>query len=506
MPHIVDQHGRPLTSALATRMRQQRQIRTDRAIPARYRLPSDGFFSSDLYRNSTRNDQHWQHANYMSADADGSYEIRRVERARARLEYQNNSYCHGLVLTKSNDTIGAKGPQLQILSDEAKEAARSVEAAFRDWADEIQLARKLTTMRQAWLVDGESFAMFVNNDALEGDVKLDLRLIEADQVTSLGAESFNRNELDGITVNDVGTPISYRILPNHPGGTEGVVTDFFQDPESIDAKDVIHLFRPLRPGQHRGRTELLPALPLFAVLRRYTMAVLGAAETAADIAGILHTNGSPGETIDELEEGEMLPIAERMLMTAPYGYQVTQLKAEQPTTQYGEFKREILNEAARCILMPFNVAASNSSQYNFASGRLDNQGYFKAIDVDRQQIELTALRRILRKWFDEAVLVGLISSGLGPLVEWSLRWFWEPREPIDPLKHAQAIIALHDKKLKTDDDVFFDEGKDPDQHYQSLKRQVESRKEAGAEEMSEQPAMQPAGPPEDGENEDDDER
>jgi hypothetical protein len=31
---------------------------------------------------------------------------------------------------------------------------------------------------------------------------------------------------------------------------------------------------------------------------------------------------------------------------------------------------------------PFNVAAGNSSGYNYASGRLDHQTYFKAIRVD----------------------------------------------------------------------------------------------------------------------------
>jgi len=40
---------------------------------------------------------------------------------------------------------------------------------------------------------------------------------------------------------------------------------------------------PWRPGDHA-------ALPLFAQLRRYTLAVLAAAEAAADFAGILYTD------------------------------------------------------------------------------------------------------------------------------------------------------------------------------------------------------------------------
>ena len=46
------------------------------------------------------------------------------------------------------------------------------------------------------------------------------------------------------------------------------------------------------------------------------------------------------------------------------------MQAEQPTTTFAEFKHEILNKIARCLNMPFNVGAGNSSGYNYASERL----------------------------------------------------------------------------------------------------------------------------------------
>jgi capsid protein len=58
-----------------------------------------------------------------------------------------------------------------------------------------------------------------------------------------------------------------------------------------------------------------------------------------------------------------------------------------PATTYAEFKKEVLNEIARCLNMPFNVAAGNSSGYNYASGRLDHQTYFKAIRVEQAHRE-----------------------------------------------------------------------------------------------------------------------
>jgi len=55
--------------------------------------------------------------------------------------------------------------------------------------------------------------------------------------------------------------------------------------------------------------------------------------------------------------------------------------------------------------MPFNVAAENSSGYNYASGRLDHQTYYQAIRIDQAQLAWTVLDRVLEEWFDEAKLI-----------------------------------------------------------------------------------------------------
>ncbi len=65
--------------------------------------------------------------------------------------------------------------------------------------------------------------------------------------------------------------------------------------------------------------------------------------------------------------------------------------------------------------MPFNVAAGNSSGYNYASGRLDHQTYYKAIRVEQSHLERVILDRILAAWLDEAALIpGLLPDGSAP--------------------------------------------------------------------------------------------
>ncbi len=85
----------------------------------------------------------------------------------------------------------------------------------------------------------------------------------------------------------------------------------------------------------------------------FTLALLAAAETTADFAGILYTESLAGGEADAAEPFEPIELEKRALLTMPGGWKMSQLQAEQPATIYDEFKRELLNEISRCLNMPF---------------------------------------------------------------------------------------------------------------------------------------------------------
>jgi len=380
--------------------------------------------------------KHWAGADAFSADAALSPAKRRTMRNRARHERVNNSYLAGISATLAGDLIGT-GPRLQLDIGDA-EAARTVERAWYDWGTLIDLPAKLRTMREALVVDGEAFGMMVNNPRLPG-VQLDLRLIEADMVAT-PAELMRQtitpegNTVDGLEFDEVGNVLAYQVLNFHPGSNFRVNNLMFS---RVPAAAMVHWFRKIRPGQNRGMPEVAPALRLFGQLRRYTEAVIAAAETAADFAAFIHSN-SPAAEVDEVDSFAELEIRKRSLVTLPEGWDISQLKAEQPTSTYKDFKREILNEIARCMQIPFNVAALDSSSYNYASGRMDHQVYGMVQRVDRDQIERICLDRVLAAWVNEASLVGMIPDGLPPFSEWNWAWVWDGKDHVDPGKEANA--------------------------------------------------------------------
>lgn len=388
----------------------------------------------DAAATTNENRRHWQHADDLSANAANSPDVRKLLRNRCRYEIANNSYARGLVLTLANDVVGT-GPRLQMLT-ESTDANRRLEQEFSNWARTIRLAEKLRTLRMARVADGEAFAILTNNPALPGQVKLDLKLVEADQVTSPNLKTIRDNEVDGIKLDEFGNPLEYHVVKEHPGSLFGGLNLKF---DRVPANGMIHYFRTDRPGQARGIPDITPALPLFAHLRRYTLAVITAAEIAALPGGILYTDAPANGEAEEVEPLDSFELERGMLMTMPGGWKMNQLQAQFPTTTYGEFKREILGEIGRCLLVPVNVLTGDSSRHNYASGRLDHQTYFKSIRVEQSHLETVVMDRILAAWFSEAKHIGnLIPANMG-IEELRLRsWMWDGTSHVDPLKEAKA--------------------------------------------------------------------
>jgi capsid protein len=186
---------------------------------------------------------------------------------------------------------------------------------------------------------------------------------------------------------------------------------------------------------------------LFAQLRRYILAVLAAAETAADFAAVLYTDSPANGEAQPLDPMDIVNLEKRMATVLPDGWRLGQIEAQQPVTGLAEFKREILNEIARCLNLPYNIAACNSSGYNYASGRLDHQTYYKSIRVEQMHLAEVVLDQIFSAWIREAMLtpefgalrtlrsMPTLSGRPLPLQK---GWFFDGTEHVDPAKEANA--------------------------------------------------------------------
>jgi Bacteriophage capsid protein len=374
------------------------------------------------------NARHWAMADGYSADVSMSPMVRRVLRNNARYEVANNSYCRRVILTLAGDCIGT-GPRLQLRGCERSQI-RGIEDAFYDWALEAGLAEKLRVMRQTKIVDGESFGLLTSNPTFEGPVKLDFTLIDAERVTS----PIDKMDMavDGIEYDSFGNPLCYHVLSEHPGG----MVAFTGNSERVRSESMAHWFRVDRPEQHRGISELTPALPLFAQLRRYTLAVLSAAESAADVAIVLSTTAPPADGGEAMagKPFNKIRFERGMVTTLPDGWGMNGFQSEQPTTTYGDFKREILGEVGGALQVPINIVTGDSSRHNYASGRLDYQVYHRAIRIERSHCERTVLRKIFSQWIAEYAVSRDVPNDVRNVIY--PFWTWDGFEHVDPVKEA----------------------------------------------------------------------
>lgn len=410
--------------------------------------------------------RHWKGAENLSADAELLPDIRRLVVSRSRFEAANNGYLAGILRTLAYDTIGT-GPRLQLRLENiedltspeaAHQASRSGarrEKRFQTYAKRISLAEKLRLARLAKARDGEVFFQKVVNPRVAPVNNVDIVLFEAEQVgspASLPGEDFYKNgnpkEVDGILYDRNGNPTFFRFWKIHPGALSGA--GLSGEYTLVPASAVIHYASFSRPGQHRGFPEIAGSLTVFNDLRRYGNAVVAAAETAAVISFLLETDtgydadefdlsdemNAEGKRMKQLNFTDVVPMAKNAGVALPEGWKGHQLKAEQPTSTYSAFTDAKLNEAARSLSMPFNVAKGNSSGYNYASGRLDHQVYHRMIAVERQCIEITILDNIYETW--EAIDRILFPEDYPEKAEFYHVWMWDGFEHCDPAKESNA--------------------------------------------------------------------
>ena len=376
-----------------------------------------------------------------------------------------------------------------------------IERKHRNWLQAINFRNKLWRMKLAKGVDGETFGIYYTNPKSRDKVKLDLWVIETDQVSSfeVNFEPTQTNEIDGVRFDKYNNPESYHVLASHPG-TNFVGLSSQTEGSWVRAKYVTHWFRQDR-GWLRGIPEITPSLPLCALLRRYTLAVVQSAEIAASMSVLLESEGPPNTTpfgnMDSLSPAQIedqffdaFPIMRGMMMSLPWGMRAKQMSAEQPTAVYERFVDSLIREIMRPLNMPFNIASGFSGGYNFASGTLDKQIYWSSHKQDRLLCESAVLDPITQTWWEEAkrqvdyfeqdiIPSDQSINGQTELPEHEWGWDDDPDHP-DPQKVANSLVTLRDANIISDKDIQRSRyNRDREEHYQNLIEEQQRKKELG---------------------------
>ena len=422
------------------------------------------------------NENHWVKADSLSPDAANDPMVRERLRSRSRFEViENNPYLNGTLITICNDFVGG-GVRLRITDmDVPRETRQKIEKQWKRWSRKMKLRKLLWQMRMDKAVSGEAFAVQIHNARLTHPVKLDYRIVEADCVTSPVEQysvnkAFSPSDADGIRLDEYGFPKAYHVLNYHPGGSGGIELSK-QGGKWIPANQVIHIFRPMR-NWHRGIPELTPSIPLCAVARRYTMALVRCAEIQACLAAVLESdipnyrnlstpptrvveikdaNGNTigTETVTDDDEGPMfdlMPIEMGSFNLLPHGFRMKTWDRVPVGQQYDLFIGALMREIFRPLLVPYNIGIGSSKDSNMASGVLDSGLYTQGQKAERCAFEEDVLERIVEDWYEIGCVTdgyftesGTMPAALRELPDHEFGWDKVTVEHTDPTKVAKAI-------------------------------------------------------------------
>jgi len=494
--NLLDQHGKPMRQVSPSQEIIRLREHILHRLKARY----------DAAQDTSQNEMHWVQADSLSPNSANQLAVRQKLRNRSRYEVSNNSYLKGVALSLCQDFVGS-GPTLQITDSRFTEEQKEViEKRWKIRAKKIKLRKKLWRTRFAKIQDGEGFMFRIINRRLRHPINSDYRLYECDQVSSFEAPRIKSQEpleVDGIRFDrSTDEPLAYHLLNEHPG--EQLIFSLRPiEGKWIPAGQVIHWFRKDR-GWHRGIPETTPSLPLWALLRRYTLAVVQNAEIAADFTVLLKSlqpastnpftlgaGGEPTQTVTD-DWFDSFPVDRGLMTVLPDQYDLEQLKPTQPVSVYDDFVAALVQEATRCLLAPKNHALGSSGDFNMASANLDRQIYRQSINDERLDCNEEVLDPDLEDWWFEATRTpGYFQDEAAPTSvvettqqfedlrmdppEHTYRWDEVP-EHVDPVKVAQSIVILHEAGHISDTDI--QEGRynrRVEDHYRNLERQQEWR-------------------------------
>ncbi len=121
-------------------------------------------------------------------------------------------------------------------------------------------------------------------------VPLQLQVLEAEHLPTNESRTLESGNYirAGIEFNGIGKRVAYHLYRAHPGDTSNPMAS--TELVRVGAESVLHLFRPLRPGQLRGQPWLTQVLIKLYELDQYDDAELVRKKTAAMFAGFVTKN------------------------------------------------------------------------------------------------------------------------------------------------------------------------------------------------------------------------
>lgn len=402
-------------------------------------------------------------------------------RNRSRQQYRNNGYAQNGINKLVSNIIGT-GIKPRSLADD-KDWQREAQMAFEQWGQECDPEGVLgiyglqAQSCNTWLQGCEAFIRRRprrESDALS--VPLQIQVMEAEMCPvhyhSTNPRNGNRIRA-GIEYDAIGRRAAFWFYKSHPGDMHYGTVDGYQLTR-VPARDVIHLFDPVRPGQSRGIVKMAPVLLRMYDIDKFDDATL-LRQQVANLFAAFVTNKAPENAPpmphtmgnDEYDaahgDEEQAPIEDLSMEPAIIqelleGQDIKFASPPDAGSTYGDFMRQQLHVVAAGYEVPYELLTNDFSKINDRLARVIlNQFYRRAQQMQQHIIVHQMCRRIWADWFlPAAILSGRLAApgfGTNPAAYTRAKHIPQAWAYINPVQDVQADREAVRAGFKTRGDV-----------------------------------------------------
>lgn len=347
-------------------------------------------------------------------------------RARSRDTARKNPWARQGVETHVANLVGSGIKPLSRVVDETYRVAQ--QEAWLDWTDEAD-ADGLTDYyglqslgARALQESGEFLVRFRARRMDDGlTVPLQLQFLEGDHLPIEKTETLaNGNRvIQGVEFNGIGQRVAYWLYRRHPGDIHLTGIDNTQLVR-VPAVEVLHVFKPMRPGQVRGYPWISSVLVRTREMQEYEDAELVRKKFAAMITAFLTTSlDAPEEVLSAKAANLQTPeagVAAGVL--EPGTTQVLQPGEDMKFTAspevgqtYDVFMKTNLRAIAAGMGLTYEQLTGDLSNVNFSSIRAGLNEFQRRCTADQEQtLVFQMCRPVWSRWNREAVLAGVLNA------------------------------------------------------------------------------------------------
>ncbi|WP_430436855.1 phage portal protein [Oceanibaculum nanhaiense] len=333
----------------------------------------------------------------------------------------------------------------------------AMQARWLQWTDEADADGVLDFYGQqamgsdALFAAGEFFVRFRPRRLEDGlSVPLQLQLLEAEFCPTTETRlAPNGNEIrNGIEFDRRGQRVAYWMYTQHPNDASAL-RGFNGIPVRVPASEILHIFIPGRPGQHRGEPRLTRALAKLKDLDAYDDAELVRKKTAAMFAGFIRRpvpalmdeaqlKEEWGDDA-EIEEGiGMATLEPGSMQQLGLGEEITFSEPADVGGSYEAFMRQQHLSIATSVGLLYEQLTGDYSKLNDRTWRAAFNEFKRRAEMLQHNIMVFQFcRPVMKRWHAMAMMAG--AEGV-PADMPAARWIPQGWPYINPKQDVEAKV------------------------------------------------------------------